>query len=158
MHASPPFQMIVRRFGIWRGVVTLLVAVSAAVWVLWALQAWERHTVWVVFAIVLLALSSTLLLMHAWRMRPMSLRWDSQRWQLAACDVPGHKPVPAGSLTVCMDLGGWMLLHFKPDDATVLHRGTWLPLQRRGHEADWHALRCTVYCARPAALPTVAPF
>jgi len=150
--------MIVRHFGVWRVGVTLLVALAAAVLAAWALQALARHAAWVGLAIVLLAVSSTLLLMQAWRLRAMRLRWDSQTWQLVACDVSGHEPVPTGRLTVCVDLGAWMLLHFRPDDATVLHRGTWLPVQRRGHEADWHALRCTVYCARPVSLPTVAPF
>ena len=150
--------MIVRHFGIWRAAVTLLVVLAAAVVVVWALQALERHAVWVVVACVVLAVSSAMLLTHAWRLRAMTLRWDSQRWQLAACEVSIQQEAPSGRLTVSMDLGAWMLLHFKPDDAPVLQRGTWLPLQRRGHEADWHALRCTVYCARPVSLPTVAPF
>ncbi|MBC7996269.1 MAG: hypothetical protein H7Z15_23860 [Rhizobacter sp.] len=158
MHASPPFQMIVRHFGVWRVVGTMLVASAAAVVAVWALQAMERHAVWVVIASVLLALSSTPLLAHAWRLPAMTLRWDSEQWQLAASDAAGHEPPPSGCLVVAVDFGGWMLLHFKPDNATVLQRGTWLPVQRRGHEADWHALRCTVYCARPVSLPTVAPF
>ncbi len=158
MHASPPFQMIVRHFGIWRTVATSLVALVAVVVAVWALQAMERHAVWVVIAAVLLAVSSTMLLAHAWRLQAKTLRWDSQRWQLTACDAAGHEPAPFGRLTVSIDLGRWMLLHFKSDGATVLQRGTWLPVQRRGHEADWHALRCTVYCARPVSLPTVAPF
>jgi hypothetical protein len=158
MHASPPFQMIVRHFGIWRGAVTLLVAVAVAVVAVWALQAMERHAEWVVMASALLVASSSMLLAHAWRLPAMTLRWDSQQWQLARSDPSGLAPVPSGRLVVSVDLGGWMLLHFKPDDATVLQRGTWLPVQRRGHEPDWHALRCTVYCARPVSLPTVAPF
>ena len=158
MHASPPFQMIVRHFGIWRVGVTLLVALATIVVAGWATQALERHAVWVWAAVVLLALSSTLLLTQVWRLRAMSLRWDSQRWQLAISNAAGHEEAPSGCLTVSVDLGAWMLLHFKPDHATVLQRGTWLPVQRRGHEADWHVLRCTVYCARPVSLPTAAPF
>jgi len=150
--------MTVRHFGIWRVVVTLLVALAVTVVAMWALQALGRHAVWVVVASVLLAVSSTMLLAHAWRLRAMTLRWDSQQWQLTACDATGHEQAPSGRLAVSIDLGAWMLLHFKLDNATVLQRGTWLPLQRRGHEADWHALRCTVYYARPASLPTVAPF
>ncbi len=158
MHASPPFQMIVRHFGIWRAVVTLLVALTAAVVTAWALQAMERHAVWVVIAAALLTVSSTMLLSHAWRLPAMTLRWDSQQWQLRASSDSAHEPVCSGCLVVSVDCGGWMLLHFTPDNGTVLQRGTWLPVQRRGHEADWHALRCTVYCARPVSLPTVAPF
>ena len=158
MHASPPFQMTVRHFGIWRAGVTLLVALVTAMVAIWALQASGRHGLWVVMACVLLAASSTMLLAHAWCLRVTTLRWDSQCWQLFASDTSRREQAPSGRLVVCVDLGGWMLLHFTPDDATVLQRGTWLPVQRRGHESDWHALRCTVYCARPASLPTVAPF
>jgi hypothetical protein len=41
-----------------------------------------------------------------------------------------------------------MLLRFTPDAPA---RMTWLPVQRRGLEAQWHALRCAVYSPRPAA-------
>jgi hypothetical protein len=56
-----------------------------------------------------------------------------------------------GELQVAIDLGAWMLLHFVPD---VGHRAcsvSWLPVQRRGLESQWHALRCAVYSPRPAA-------
>ena len=158
MHASPPFQMIVRHFGIWRAGVTLLVALAATVVAVWALQALDRYLVWVVVACALLAVSSSMLLAHAWRLRAMTLRWDSQRWQLFAGDAGGREQAPSGSMMVAIDLGAWMLLHFKPDEASMLQCGTWLPVQQRGHQADWHALRCTVYCARSVSLPTVAPF
>ena len=32
----------------------------------------------------------------------------------------------------------------------------WLPVQRRGLEADWHALRCAVYSPPPVAPDPVA--
>jgi hypothetical protein len=150
--------MIVRHFGIWRAGVTLLVVSAAAVVAVWALQALGRHTLWLMVACALFAASSAMLLAHAWRLRGLTLRWDSQCWQLFASDTGRRELAPSGRLVVCVDLGAWMLLHFKPIDTTLLRRGTWLPVQRRGHEADWHALRCTVYCARPVSLPTVAPF
>jgi len=45
---------------------------------------------------------------------------------------------------VAIDAGSWMLLCFIPEGQ---RRPRWLPVQRIGHEAAWHALRCTVYCA-----------
>ena len=157
MHASPPFQMTVRCFGVWRVVSLLLVLPSLTSVGVWVPRALEYFTVWAVFAVTLLAVSSVAVLLHAWRLRPMSLRWDTQRWYLSAVPAAGREP-RAGRLTISMDLGVWMLLRFVPDDASVFQRGTWLPVQRLGHEAAWHALRCTVYCARPVSLPTVVPF
>jgi hypothetical protein len=52
---------------------------------------------------------------------------------------------------VAVDLGAWMLLRFERDATPRLRRIVWLPLQRRGLETPWHALRCAVYSARPVA-------
>lgn len=157
MHASPPFQMIVRHFGAWRAASSLLVVCAIVVVGAWAPHAFELTTGWAWFAILLLAISSVASATLAWRLQPMSLRWDTQCWSLGAANSAGHEP-HTGRLRVALDLGPWMLLHFIYDESSALHRGSWLPVQRRGHEADWHPLRCTVYCARPVSLPTVAPF
>jgi hypothetical protein len=53
-----------------------------------------------------------------------------------------------GNVAVVIDLGPWMLLRFTADAPP---RTTWLPVQRRGLEAQWHALRCAVYSPRPVA-------
>jgi hypothetical protein len=79
---------------------------------------------------------------RALRMPPVDLRWDTQRW---------HIGIAPGNLTIALDLGGWMLLRFDPDSPLPGgSRTTWLPVQRPGLEPHWHALRCAVYCARPA--------
>jgi hypothetical protein len=154
MHASPPFQVIVRRFGAWHLASFLLVAVGAVVAGSWALAAFDLHSAWVVMALSAGGLGLWAL---ARRLEPFSLRWDTQRWYLGAASSAGCEP-QAGRVRVAIDLGAWMLLHFVPDEATVLHRGTWLPVQRFGHEPAWHAFRCTVYCARSVSLPIAAPF
>ncbi|MBC7956879.1 MAG: hypothetical protein H7Y33_13545 [Cytophagales bacterium] len=153
MHASPAFQMTARHYGIWRLAVAFLVVAAAGAVGAWALRAAEVFPGWVWSTAVVLAMIVVATVVQAWRLRPMTLRWDTQRWYLHA-----RSESRAGRMTVCLDLGAWMLLRFTPDGAGVLHAGTWLPLQRRGHEAYWHALRCTVYCARPVSLPTAAPF
>jgi hypothetical protein len=74
-----------------------------------------------------------------WRVPAQSLRWDGGVWQLDG--VPGE-------LKAAIDLGPWMLLNFTPE----MSGGTsWLPIQRRGLETQWHALRCAVYSPRPVA-------
>jgi len=155
MHASPAFQMTVHRYGVWRVAAVLLVSSATAAMGAWLVHSRVTSVMWA--ALGLLILASVAVLAHAWRLQPVSLRWDSQRWHLGPSSTAGHEP-ETGRLVVAVDFGVWMLLRFIPDGATVLHRGTWLPVQRRGHETAWHALRCTVYCARPASLPTVAPF
>jgi uncharacterized membrane protein len=155
MHASPPFQMAVHRYGVWRAAAVLLVASTTAAVAAWLVHSHVMTLVWAVLC--LLVSGSVAVLAHAWRLRPVSLRWDSQRWHLGPLPTTGHEP-DAGRLVVAMDFGAWMLLRFIPDSATVLRPGVWLPVQRLGHEPAWHSLRCTVYCARPVSLPAVAPF
>jgi hypothetical protein len=157
MHASPSFQMIVRRFGVWRFASAVLVLTAASAVGAWVHRAAEPLAVLAGISVGALVLSSAAILIHAWRLQPASLRWDTQRWHLGEAGSAGHEPSP-GHLTVAMDLGIWMLLRFVPDERGLWRRGVWLPVQRRGHENAWHALRCTVYCARPVSLPTVAPF
>jgi hypothetical protein len=157
MHASPPFQMIVRRFGAWRFASILLITAATAVVGVWAYRSAHISPVSAYAAVGLLVVSSLAVLIHLWRLQPMSLRWDTQRWHLGAAASAGSESA-TGRLTVAMDWGMWMLLRFVPDERTLWRRGAWLPVQRRGHESAWHALRATVYCARPVSLPIAAPF
>ena len=57
-----------------------------------------------------------------------------------------------GTLEVAIDLGSFLLLRLRGGRGAV-----WLPVQRRGLEREWHALRCAVYSppAAVAASPTV---
>lgn len=155
MHASPPFQMAVHRYGVWRAAAVFLVASTTAAVAAWLVHSHVMTLVWAVLC--LLVSGSVAVLAHAWRLRPVSLRWDSQRWHLGPLTTTWHEH-DAGRLLVAIDFGAWMLLRFIPDSATVLRPGVWLPVQRLGHEPAWHSLRCTVYCARPVSLPAVAPF
>jgi hypothetical protein len=83
------------------------------------------------------------------RVAPVELHWDSRCWHWRPADDPGARPA-AGTLAVALDLGPWMLLRLDALEPSKAARRTWLPVQRRGLEAHWHALRCAVYCARPA--------
>jgi len=82
---------------------------------------------------------------------PLTLRWDGQGWTLGPAAPAGNEPWP-GDVTVCIDLGNWMLLRFRHRSSGRLPKVTWLPVQRRGQPAQWHALRCALYSTRPAAV------
>src|SRR5436190_14220848 len=165
MRASPPFQFVLNRFGVWRCGVGALAALALAALLAWletriespppfALAAWAGA----LFGVALLGGSLVL--------RPPAaavLRWDGRQWWLArvapgrsaAAEVDDATP---GDIEVALDLGGWMLLRFRPQSplpskprfrlrspAFAHARSTWLPVQRLGLEAHWHALRCAVY-------------
>jgi len=148
MRASPAFQVTVERFGIWRAVVLALLSAAAATLSAWLLSEAGSTPVALLVPVGLagaaLVASAALLL----RCRPTSLRWDSTQWHLGAPGTAGDEP-HTGRLAVAIDLGGWMLLRFEHDLTRRWRRTTWLPVQRRGLESQWHALRCAVYCARP---------
>ena len=78
-----------------------------------------------------------------------SLRWDGSFWHLGPPGTEGDEPA-AGQVDVAVDLGAWMLLRFTRETSTPGRSVTWLPTQRWGLEAQWHALRCAVYSPRPA--------
>jgi hypothetical protein len=54
----------------------------------------------------------------------------------------------SGTLEVAMDLGAFLLLRLVDQRRT----SAWLPVQRRGLEAQWHGLRCAVYSPPPLAV------
>ena len=147
MRASPQLQVSLTRFGVWRSAVWAL-ALAAAV----ALAAWlgardEPPAAWAALGGVLCAvvwLASSLA-----RVPAMDLRWDGQAWHLKRGRVAPAATVP-GHIVVAMDLGLWMLLRFEPGTPVGRTRAVWLPVQRRGIEPQWHALRCAVYSPRAA--------
>ncbi len=149
MRAAPALRITVRRFGAWR--VFLMLALTAAAasllgWVLLPQRAPDGVAAALAAAgVVAVAAAATLL-----RCRSVTLRWDGQAWRLHAGTMADHAAL-AGDVSVAMDLGGWMLLRFMPRPPWGWQRGHWLPVQRRGLEADWHAFRCTVYSPRPKA-------
>jgi len=149
MRALPAFQVSVCRFGMWRVGVASLIAITSAVLAAWLVSRDEaaplalRLTVGLIGVAVLLA-GATLM-----RRPALSLRWDGQAWHLGPAASAGDEAW-LGQLAVAIDWGGWLLLKFDHADGSAQRRTTWLPVQRRGLESQWHALRCAVYCARPA--------
>ena len=149
MRAPPAFQVKVCRHGLWRAGVASLIAITSAVVVAWLAAGDEvaplalRLTAGL-FGVAALLAGTTLL-----RQTALSLRWDGRDWHLGPAASAGDEPWP-GRLAVAIDTGGWLLLKFEHAGGPARRRTTWLPVQRRGLESQWHALRCAVYCARPA--------
>jgi len=122
MRASPPCQVSLRRFGVWRAAVAALTLAGAAAMVGWLVGREPPVSSGLTTLVALAVLSMFALAASLWRMPARSLRWDGQAWQLDA--VPGE-------LKVAIDLGPWMLLNFTPDASA---RASWLPVQRLGLE------------------------
>ena len=153
MRSAPPLQLGVNRYGLWLAMLLLLATCTCAAMLAW----WWAQPVpvprWVSATAAIGTVVSLACLAGSWRMPALTLRWDRQRWLVARDGAAGQ----AGELVVAIDLGGWMLLRFVPasiEASPPWHRGAqWIALQQRGLEAQWHALRCTVYSARPALPP-----
>jgi hypothetical protein len=148
MRASPAFQVVLDRFGVWRWAVfgsALLGAGVMAAWLVLQAASLPALILWPAAALATGVLASGL---GAARVLPVSLRWDGQCWHIGPPGSAGNEPI-AGALCVLIDLGPWMLLRFEPVDSTWCNRATWLPVQRRGLETQWHALRCAVHSPRP---------
>jgi hypothetical protein len=148
MPASPSFSIVLAHFGVWRVAVGALATVSAG-----SVLAWVGLAA-VLDAKTVMAAASTGLVVAlaasaAWPATPTLLRWDGRRWQVGTAGATGVEP-SAADLSVAIDLGPWMLLRLRPDSAPRWRTTVWLPAQRLGHEAHWHAFRCAVYSPRPA--------
>ena len=140
MRASPACQVSLQRFGVWRAAVLVLALAGAAAMAVWLLGREPPVSIGLMMLAVAFMLTMLASAVSLWRTpAQQSLRWDGQAWQLDA--TPGE-------LSLAIDLGPWMLLRFTPEAGG---RVCWLPAQRRGLEAQWHALRCAVYAPRPSA-------
>jgi hypothetical protein len=154
MRAAPAFKVSLRRFGAWRAAVWAGVACVWASSFAWAVtQDGPASRAMTLPMAILAGWAAWRLGRSLARQPPTDLRWDGQLWWLARSDTD---PV-AGRLSVAIDLGPWMLLRFLPNRVASRSRAIWLPVQRRGLEADWHALRCSVHSPVPPPLPGTAP-
>jgi len=148
MRASPAFQVVLDRFGVWRALVRVAALMGAGVMAAWLVSQPPSMPAVVRACVVIAALALLWLGASAARVPPVSVRWDGQLWHLGPPESAGHEP-DNGDLRVVLDLGPWMLLRFEPAESTWRVPATWLPAQRRGLEPQWHALRCSVYSPRP---------
>ncbi|WP_428419959.1 hypothetical protein [Methylibium sp.] len=144
MRAAPAVTVMVRPGGRVRAALWLLAALAVAVTAVWAVQ---RADGLAAIAVALVTAGAAWLLWQD-RCEPvLSLRWDGAVWWLGPASGAAE-PQP-GRVAVALDLDGCLLLRFRADAPGPRRSTRWLPLQRRGLEADWHALRCAAYS--PAA-------
>jgi hypothetical protein len=146
MRASPPIDIALGRSGPWLVFVVAVTLSSVAVVATWLMLGMGASAsspglpAAAVAALVLLLASRAFL---AARVPGGRLRWDGRRWALTD-SARGDAEGLVGGVTIALDLGGWLLLRFVADSAPGV-AVRWLPLQRRGHESDWHALRCALH-------------
>jgi hypothetical protein len=140
----------------WRRLGILLSTVAAAALGGWAWRLVEQAQ-WgeagVVFALGMLVIASG--------RRPAGAEGRLMREGGLWAFEPAARP-PArrsGDLVVSIDLGDWMLLHFRPDGARRWRGRVWFALSRGDMPASWPAFRRAVYSPRPspAGLSAQAP-
>lgn len=152
MRAAPAVSVKVTAAPHWLAALLALAALALLSTAAWALQ---RGDATGVVAFLAVAAFASHCLWRALRRPTLRLGWDGERWWLAP---EGEAEAQAGELAVALDLGAWILLRFRAaPNAAVRRRQVWLPLQRTGLEADWHALRCALYSPRPQASAPAAP-
>jgi len=140
MRESVFFELRLRRFGVWQGAVWLVAGAAIAAVAAWALTMFDseqsgRALVIAVAAglsLATIALAISLVLVEG------GLLTRSEGVWTFLSDTGARR---TGTLEVSMDLGAFMLLRLVERQRTI----AWLPVQRRGVETQWHALRCAVY-------------
>jgi hypothetical protein len=148
MRASPALQVCITRFGVWHGLLVACIALSGAGVLNWMASMASRQPVAAAVALVISGVCVVCAL-GLWRTSAMSLRWDTCTWHVGSAFQVGEEPHRV-DLLVAIDLGAWMLLKFIERTDSRRARVHWVPVQRRGMESSWHALRCAVYSSRPS--------
>jgi hypothetical protein len=152
MRESVFFEVSLRRFDVWQAAVAAVAGAAIATSVAWAASTFASQSpsgARVVVAVAALLVLATLALARSLvGIGPGVLAGRDGVWSYA----PERGAVRAGSLTVALDLGSFLLLRVGAGRAVV-----WLPVQRRGLERQWHALRCAVYAPMPSAAGSPAP-
>jgi MFS family permease len=152
MRESVFFELRLRRSGVWQVAVWLVAGAAIATVAAWAAAMFDSQPQAgraLVMAIAAgLALATIGLALSLARVEGGLLTCHDGAWAF----VPDAGARRTGTLEVAMDLGAFLLLRLVEGRRTK----AWLPVQRRGLEPRWHALRCAVYAPPPlaAASPT----
>jgi hypothetical protein len=158
MRDSLTCDVELRRFGVWRAGVGVLAISALATLAAWAMSGSGSRPALQQLGAALAALAVICLAMALSRVEAGRLRRDGGRWRFMPARADASAP-EEGEIVVALDLGSFMLLSFAPRGARDRRARRWLPVQRRGLEHDWHALRCAVYSppAAPGDVPGAAP-
>ncbi len=156
MQAASAVQVTVQRFGVWNTALGLVSATALSAVATWLVTRHDELPGWsgvLLMASVLVGVLGAVDLLRRW---PIRLLWDTQRWQVTDPGL-GTGSIDVCELRVVLDLGGWMLLKFRCDAPRRTLRRGWIPVQRRGLESHWHALRCAVYAHAAASVRPPTP-
>lgn len=151
MRERPSCVVELRRFGVWRSAVlgvALTAIATLAAWGGLALANPASGSVLVVVAAAALAVASAVVAASLMRVEPGTLSSVDGAWSFTI-RRDGAERIESGVLSVALDLGAFMLLTLVRDDPPHRRARRWLPVQRRGLESGWHALRCAVYSPPP---------
>ena len=147
MRESVFFEVRLRRFDVWQLSVGVVAALAIAAVTAWAVAMFdtqqESGRALVVGLAAVLALSTVAVALSLARIEGGVLACRDGVWSFA----PQVGAVRAGALEVAIDLGAFLLLRV----GDRRRASAWLPVQRRGLESEWHALRCAVYSPPPVA-------
>jgi hypothetical protein len=158
MRERPSCAVELRCFGVWRWAVALVAATAMAAMAAWAGLALANHSS---DSAAIAAVATALAGLSLWlaaslaRVDGGTLACVDGCWTFAY-KRRGVDRIEAGALAVALDLGSFLLLTLTRTAGPRRLARRWLPVQRRGLEADWHALRCAVYSPPPATPDAVA--
>jgi hypothetical protein len=155
MRESVFFELRLRRFGVWRLAVWSVAGAAILAMAAWAAGMWDSQAQFgraLVAAVAGGLVLGTIAVASSVARAPAgTLTCAAGAWSYAS--DAGLRC--SGKLEVAMDLGAFLLLRLVDER----QRSAWLPVQRRGLEAQWHGFRCAVYSPPPlgAAASTALP-
>ncbi len=135
------------RFGVWRAAMLVVGAMAVASMATWgglALANPTSDSTRIAAFAAALAFASMLLVASLIQVQPGTLACVEDAWTFTF-DHDGASRTETGELAVAIDLGSFLLLTLTRTTGPKRLAHRWLPVQRRGLESDWHALRCAVY-------------
>ncbi len=147
MRESVFLELRLGRFEVWRVAIGVVAAAAIAAVTAWAAalvgSQEEAGAALVLGATVLLILATLSVARSLARVDAGILSCRDGVWTF----VTDAEAVTSGALEVAIDVGSFLLLRL----GDRKRRSLWLPVQRRGLEHEWHALRCAVYSPPPVA-------
>ena len=150
MRESVYFELRLSRFDVWHAAVGLVAGAAIAMWASRP-QSGQAMVLLVAGGLCLVTIGVAVSLA---RVEGGVLTCAEGAWAFVS-DVGGRR---TGTIEVAIDLGAFLLLRLVWQRRTT----AWLPVQRRGLEAQWHGLRCAMYSPPPvaslaASLPALPP-
>ena len=158
MRAISSCVVELRRFELWRFAVGAVASIAVATMLAWGGLALANRTAdsaAIAFTAAAAVLASLLAAASAMRVQAGTLASLSGAWTFTF-ERDGIERIESGELAVAFDAGAFLLLVLTRVQGSNRLARRWLPVQRRGLEAEWHALRCAVYSPPPVEPDPVA--